>query len=120
VEWVKVNIAIKELLPIVLAVRKWGPLLANTRVLFQTDNQSIVYAINKQSCREKMLMNLVRQLVVASMTYNIDFQAEHIPGKSNITPDLLSRFQEVKARRHQPDLERLAHEIPQGWLPWYQ
>ena len=97
--WQHVNIAIKEFLPIVLSIRKWGPILANKRILFKTDNQSIVFAINKQSCKDSQLMNMVRQLVVAAMTFNIDFRAEHLPGKYNLVPDFLSRLQEAKARR---------------------
>ena len=38
-------------------------------------------------------MILVRRLVLALMTYNILFSAEHIPGMLNILPDLLSRLQ---------------------------
>ena len=109
----------KKLLPIVLSVRMWGDRLANTRILFQTDNESIVYVINKQSCKDKHLMHLVRQLVVTAMSHNIDFQAVHIPGKLNVIPDLLSRLQEARARQHQPDLDELPGVIPQEWLPWY-
>jgi hypothetical protein len=72
--------------------------LANKRILSNTDNQIIVFAINKQSCKDSQLMNMVRQLVVAAMTFNIDFRAEHLPGKYNLVPDFLSRLQEAKAR----------------------
>jgi hypothetical protein len=119
-DWRHVNIAIKEFLPIVLSIRKWGPILANNRILFKTDNESIVFAINKQSCKNSQLMNMVRQLVVAAMTFNIDFRAAHIPGKLNLVPDFLSRLQEAKARRIQPGLHRVPEIIPQDWLPWSQ
>jgi hypothetical protein len=118
--WTEVNIAIKELLPIVLAVRKWGVTLANSRILFLTDNESIVHVINKQSSRDKLIMVLVRQLVVSAMSYNIQFRAQHIRGKLNVVPDLLSRLQEAKAKELRPDLEVRPTQIPQQWLPWSQ
>jgi hypothetical protein len=88
--WAKVNIAVKELLPIVLAVKKWGADFANSRVLFLTDNESIMYVINDQSSKNKQIMQLVRQLVVAAMSFNIHFRAQHIAGKLNVIPDLIS------------------------------
>jgi hypothetical protein len=102
----------------VLAIRKWGATLANSRILFLTDNESIMYVINKQSSKDKLIMVLVRQLVVASMSHNIHFRAQHIRGKLNIVPDLLSRLQEDKARELRPDLEEHPSQIPQPWLPW--
>ena len=38
-------------------------------------------------------MVLVRRLVLATMKYNVFLRACHIPGKANVLPDLLSRFQ---------------------------
>ena len=64
VTWVNVNIAIKELLPIVLAIRCWGAKMQNSRILFFSDNQSVVQIINTQTSREPMLMQLVRELVI--------------------------------------------------------
>ena len=96
-EWKDVNIAIKELLPIVLAVQLWGSILANKRILFFTDNEAIVHIINKQSSKDSKIMNLVRSLVTASLINNINFMSKHIPGKYNIIADHLSRSQVTKA-----------------------
>lgn len=38
-------------------------------------------------------MQLMRRLMVLSLTYNIHFQAKHIEGVKNIAADLLSRLQ---------------------------
>ena len=78
--WKDVNIAVKELLPIVLAVELWGPLVANSRILFMCDNMSIVAVINSHTSRDHQIMKLLRHLVVATMTYNIHFASKHIPG----------------------------------------
>ena len=34
-------------------------------VLFFTDNEALVYVINKTSCRDKFLMSFVRRLVLS-------------------------------------------------------
>ena len=116
-EWQQVNIAIKELLPISLAVRLWGSRMANSRILFMTDNSSVVDIINSQTSRDPTLMNLVRGLVVSAMLHNIDFRAKHIPGKQNIIADGLSRFQ-VSVFAVAPWLNKDPDQVPREWLPW--
>ena len=85
-------ITIKELFPIVLAVDIWSPLLANHKILFLTDNAALADIINKTSSKEKNIMKLVRRLVLSSLKHNIHVRARHIPGKTNLICDLLSRF----------------------------
>jgi hypothetical protein len=45
---------------------------------------AVVEIINKQTCKDKVLMRLVRRLVIAALTYNIVFRAKHIKGKTNV------------------------------------
>ena len=117
-EWKNTNIAVKELLPIVLAVRLWGNIMSNSRMLFFSDNQSVVHIINSQSSKDPMLMQLIRELVVATMSSNIEFRAKHIPGKYNVIPDLLSRFQEDRALGAAHWLQQEPDAVKQEWLPW--
>jgi hypothetical protein len=70
--------------------------------MFFSDNQAVVEAINKQSCKDKALKSLVRRMVLAVLTFNIVFRAKHIAGKSNVTADHLSRFHFQKARQLAP------------------
>ena len=102
--WDSKHISLKECLPIVLAVRRWGPVLTNQRVLFLSDNTAVVAVINRQTARDPQLMCLVRQLVVACVCYNICFRAKHIPGKINVVADFISRLQVESARLVQPCL----------------
>ena len=117
-EWKDTNIAIKELLPIVLAVRLWSTRWANQRILFLCDNEAIVSVINKQSSKEPSIMSLVRTLVSVTLCNNILFAAKHIPGKLNIIPDLLSRYQVAKALKVAPYLDKEPTPFPTEWLPW--
>ena len=117
-KWRHSNIAIKELLPIVLAVRLWAKELSNQRILFFCDNQAIVYVINKQSSKEPTIMALIRTLVSVTLNYNIHFMAKHIPGKKNVIADLLSRSQVTKALQVAPWLDKTPVAFPPQWLPW--
>lgn len=110
------QIAIKELFPIVLALEIWGPLLANKKLLFMTDNMAIVHAINKQTCKEKGLMKLIRRLVLGALTHNILFKAKHIAGKSNTLADHLSRFKFQEAFQIAPHLHHTQTVVPKDLL----
>ena len=116
--WEEINITAKELLPIVLALRVCGPELSNNTIHFFTDNMAAMHIINKQTSKDKLVMNMVRYLVLTLLTYNIDLRAKHIPGKSNIICDLLSRFQTHKARRLLPALHQSPVTVTHEWLPW--
>ena len=80
--WSHTNIAVKELLPIVLAVQLWGPIMANSRMLFMCDNMSIVAVINSRTSKDRSIMDLLRKLAIATMSHNIHFAAKHIPVNS--------------------------------------
>lgn len=106
------HITIKELFPIVLTLEIWGPFLANSKVIFKSDNMSVVHIINKQSSPDRSIMILVRRLVVAALQFNILFRAQHIPGVHNVVADRLSRFQFQEARSYAPWLDLVATSIP--------
>ena len=106
------HITVKELFPIILAIEIWGHLLANHKILFFSDNAAVVDIINKTSSKDKVLMKLVRRMVVAAMHFNIFFKAKHIPGKTNVVCDLLSRFSFQEAHSVAPWLDSCQTEIP--------
>lgn len=94
-DWLNKNIAFMEFYPIVLSLYLWGHLIQNRCILFFTDNEALVYIINKQSCRDRHLMFFVRKLVSVCLKYmyNILFKAKHLPGACNKLADSLSRLQ---------------------------
>ena len=51
--WSASHISVKELLPIILAVRCWGSLFANQRILFLSDNTAVVEVINKPTNKQQ-------------------------------------------------------------------
>ena len=116
--WTGYNIAVLELYPIVAALELWGRAFANHSVLFMTDNQAVVEVINKQTAKNTSLMRLIRRLVLAALHFNVYFKAKHIPGKTNVIADKLSRFQEVTARQMAPWLHPHPVSLPVAIQPW--
>lgn len=75
----------------VVAVNIWGLYLKNKKIVFNIDNQSVVYIVNKKSFKSVRVMSLVRSLVLSTLEYNILMKAEHIPSENNKIADSLSR-----------------------------
>ena len=107
------HISVLELYPIIVAVVVWSDLLSNQCIVFHCDNLAVVFMINKQTSDNKSCMSLLRFFVIHCMRHNILVKAQHIPGKSNVVPDLISRQQISQARQHQPSLELLPYSIPE-------
>ena len=110
--WAKISIAAKEFFPIMLAIEMWGHLLANHKLIIQSDNTAIVEILNKQTSKDQFIMRFVRRYVLACLRNNILVKAKHIPGKLNVIADLLSRSKLQEARRAAPQLEALPSTIP--------
>ena len=109
---VSLSITFKELFPIVLALEIWGNKVKNHRILFLTDNAAVADIINKSTCKDKLTMKLVRRLVLAALKYNVHVRSKHIPGKSNVVCDLLSRFSLQEARSLAPWLDKDPTVVP--------
>ena len=56
------QIAVKELLPVIIASAIWGHEWAGRRVVSNCDNQAVVAVLNSRDSREKDLMQLLRCL----------------------------------------------------------
>ena len=84
-------IAVKELIPVVIAAAFWGNHWSGKIVLFRVDNMAVVEAINASFCKDAHLMHLIRLLVFFAAYYSFWFYAEHVTGKDNNLADALSR-----------------------------
>ena len=113
----KHHINILEMYPIALAVYLFGHFWRNRNVLFISDNQSIVYCINKQTSKDKIIMRLIRIIVLESLKYNFCFAAKHITSKQNAICDKLSRFQITEAKAEAKWLQEIPTQIPSHLTP---
>ncbi|XP_053374597.1 uncharacterized protein LOC128546978 [Mercenaria mercenaria] len=110
------DITFEELFPVVLAFEIWGELICNRSIILHFDNMAVVHILNKQTCKEPLVMKLVRRLVLSAMKYNILFKAGHIQGKINILPDLLSRLQVARFRELTPNMDPTPTPVPRCLL----
>ena len=67
----KCDITFLKLMPIVIVVGIWGRLLANKTIIFQVNNQALVYILNKQTSKNRHVMALIRLFVLHAMTNNV-------------------------------------------------
>ena len=81
-----------------MAIQVWGDRIRNRRLKLYTDNSALVEVLENQSSREPLVMVLVRHLVLLCLQHNIVLSTNHIPGKSNLLADKLSRGQVAQFR----------------------
>ena len=79
--WLDKHIAVRELFPIVLALKLWFSQLCGKRLLILCDNEAVVYVSNDQTSRDSNLMSLIRTMAVLVMQHNVILRAKHVPGK---------------------------------------
>ena len=53
------NIAAKEMIPVVISVAIWGPELARHQVLVRSDNMVVVHALTAGTARDPLLVHLL-------------------------------------------------------------
>ena len=109
------NIAILELYPICLAVNLWGKILANKCLTIHSDNMAVVHIINNNTTKDPTLMCLVRRLVLSCLRSNIFIRSVHIPGKLNVTSDLLSRGKVQEALKYNKRLQQKSQRVATEW-----
>ena len=94
--WENMNIAIKELIPIVIGANIWGEAWARTSVKFMSDNMADNMAVEQalsssKAPKDSYMADLVRCLFFFEACYSFVQNACHIPGKENQWADALSR-----------------------------
>ena len=92
------DITYLEMIPIALAIYLWGSLWQRKKIMFHSDNQSVVKIINSCSSKSPRVISLVRHIVLRSFLGSFHIKIVHIPGYKNVFADLNSRgkFQKYK------------------------
>ena len=85
------SIAVKELLPIVLAGALWGSQWGGLTVQFNCDNEAVVTIIASGAAKDDCLAHLLCALFFVEAKFQFVAIAEHIPGVQNTVADALSR-----------------------------
>ncbi|OWA55484.1 hypothetical protein BV898_19870 [Hypsibius exemplaris] len=91
-------IAWQEMVPVYLACLVWGKHWHSKRILFHSDNESVVAAWAKFSSSHKGIMDLIRRIYFLAATGNFAVQITHVAGVNSVA-DALSRFEMVSVSR---------------------
>jgi hypothetical protein len=85
------NIAILEMIPLVISAIIWGDTWTGKSILFHTDSMAVVFSAESLLPKDPQLAALVRELSIISIQKGFRFRVDHVPGVSNVLADLLSR-----------------------------
>ena len=81
------SIAVKELIPILIAVLIWGSELRGKHVLSNCDNEAVVSILSSRYSRDQHLMHLLRCLFFIEAHFQFRLSASHVAGVSNMVAD---------------------------------
>ncbi len=108
-EWAEKSIALKELVPVVMACAMWGRQWGQRWVRIRTDNRSVVDVMHSYSSQDSDIMHLLRcALFIAACQLRV----EHIPGVLNTAADALSRNSLQVFRQCVPSASKQPTPIP--------
>lgn len=103
----KKDIQFKEMLAVLVAIRRWLPRLHQSHLTLYCDNGAVVEGIRSSSMRGPAMAPL-RQIVMLFAQYDIVCNVIWIPTKWNALADLLSRFKFDKIADLHPQLSALS------------
>lgn len=115
--WKAYSITVLETYPVLALITTLAKKLKNSYVIFNCDNQGVVSIINSQTSKNPLIMVMIRKMVLVLLLNNIRFTAKHIPGKTNVVCDLLSRTQVPAAALRQMGLKITETPIPSEIRP---
>jgi len=84
----------KEVLALLPAVKKWFQFFANKVLHVCSDNQCAVKIINKGTCKNPMVMEVLRTIFWYSVIFNFRIKCHYLPGVRNCLADAVSRLHE--------------------------
>jgi hypothetical protein len=84
----------KEAMIATLALQQWGHLFTNKCVVIYTDNQCAASILSRNTCKNKALMQSMRDMFWTAVKYNFIVKAIYMPGHLQTIPDVISRFHE--------------------------
>ena len=99
------HINVRELFAVWAAVFTWGEEWANKEVVVFTDNKAVVDIWFTGTCKDKLMMSLIRSLFFRTARLNINLLLAHVPGRYNTNADLLSRLQVREFWRNHPSAD---------------
>ena len=110
--WQDMSIAVKELLPIVIACFVWRREMSGLHIRCRCDNSAVVAMVNNGTSKQKVAAHLLRCLFLLAATQQISLSACHLPGADNGAADALSRGELPRFNLYQPEAETIPTPVP--------
>jgi hypothetical protein len=85
------DIAYRELIAVLVAVRTWGKHFEKQQVRFYVDNANVVIGVKKNTTKNETIMYLLRLLHAECIRFKFDLWIEWVPTAFNVLADALSR-----------------------------
>ena len=127
------SIALKELVPVVIAACLWGQSWSGLFIMCHSDNMAVVSQVNSPHSQDPTACDMLRCLAICQAHFDFRLRTCHIAGSSNIGADDLSRnraqaflgrFSQASRFPTQvsPDLFLLLCQEPADWtsVTWRQ
>ena len=86
------NINVLELWPVILGIRRWGPMFRNSFLHVITDNMQVLAMLCTGRSVNKLCMSWLRELFWMCFIWNIDISPSYIRSADNHLADALSRL----------------------------
>ena len=86
------HIISKELFAVLLTCVLWKEYFARKRLVFNSDNITVVSEINHGHSKNKQRQHILREIWFISSYYHFELKARHVPGEANFMSDHLSRW----------------------------
>ena len=107
------SIALKELVPIVLACAIWGPQWKGQLIMCHSDNMAVVSQVNRLHAHDPKATHMLRCLAFFQALYDCRLRAVHIPGVQNTGADDLSRGRTAAFRARFTQSSSHPSQVPQ-------
>lgn len=114
----ELTIQIAELYSILLGISLWINHIVNKRVIVFTDNESVMYMLNKSTSSCPICMKMIRLITLWSMQCNTRIFSWHIKTIQNTSADLLSRGEVTKFLELFPGSKNHQELLPEEYWPF--
>ena len=115
------NIAVLEMLAIVMAVELWAPRLAGSSIVLRSDSGATCGWLRSKKSDIPAVMNLLRHMTKTCLIFQIFISVKEITSKANRRADLISRDQVQQLLEEFPQMQSRPLPLPTTlWPPVWE
>jgi hypothetical protein len=111
------NMLLLEMIPVAIAIETFLDRFESRRIRVFSDNEGVVFSLNRASCECPDTMPLIRLIFLRSIQKNFRLTAKYIHTKENTKADNLSRLQMDEFRQEVPEASPTPFQPPSHLWP---